>query len=286
LSKKRSLQIVENETDSLSRESSQSFKKIEELQVELEFTNKKIVDLTNDIMLKDSISNYYREESYSNRKKYREALKASKSQKISINNTFDSSQIKQIGEKLINCENNANSCLKETEELKRQIAHHKMTIELLRSRHDLPILFFLYSSLSYYPSDYFNQSFIREELNRIININNWPYNSKYIEKIINDSPRLKYKGIKWAHQKLGVPFEATYLLIKGYKQDPERSDEEGIMDVFFDSFKQFPVNFKFCSDHLRTININESETFKVLDSTIACLISNYNKNSKTKRRYK
>ena len=287
LSKKRSLSIVENRIDSLSHETSRSLKKIEELKVELEFNNKKIFDLTSDVIVKDSISNFFKEESDRNRLKYKKVLNESKSQKISISNSENSSsKIRQIEERLTNCKKNINNCQSDTEELQRQIALQKATIDLLRSRHDLPILFFLYSSLSYYPSDYFDDSLIKKELNRIISINSWPYTSEYIEDIINSSTRLKYRGIKWAQQKLGVPIEATYLLIKGYKQDPERSDEDAIMDIFFDSFKQFPINFKFCSDHLRTININESKTFKVLDNTIACLISNYNKYSKSKRRFK
>lgn len=286
LSKKQSLSKSENKIDSLLNENSRHLKKIEELQVELVVDNNRILDLTNDVIFQDSMSNFYKEEAEKNRLYYQKILEENKNPNMLKSNSDNAYLINQVNEKLLDCENKVHNCQGEIDELQRQIALHKSTIEQLRSRHDLPVLFFLYSSLSYYPTNYFDDSLIKKELNRIITINNWPYNSEYIEDLINSSPRLKYRGIKWAQQKLGCPIEASYLLIKGHKQDPERSDESDIVDVLFDSFEQFPVNFKLSSDHLRTINMNESETFKMLDSTISCLIANYNKNSKSKKRLK
>lgn len=183
-------------------------------------------------------------------------------------------QIRRIKKKINECEEktgdneeNERNFLIEIEELKR-------VIELLHSRHDIPIIFLLYSSLQYYSSDSLKDQFFSKELDRIAQINGWQVSCEQIVSRISKSSKFKYRGLKWAGLKAGCPFEATYFLLKEYNYNPENIDEEEFVELLKEVFHSLKRDFTYCSDHIRKSFYSEPEALKRIKDTIVCLKQN------------
>jgi hypothetical protein len=183
-------------------------------------------------------------------------------------------QIQHIREKIRACEETQGdnerierNCEDEIEKLKSQIA-------LLHSRHDIPVIFLLYSSLQYYGSDSSKSLFFIEELDRIARINGWQVSCDRIVVRVSKSPKLKYRGLKWAGLKGGCPFEASYFLLEEYNYDPEKIDEEEFVEILKEVFHSLEKDFAFCSSHIKKSFYSEGETLKRIKDTITCLKQN------------
>ena len=183
-------------------------------------------------------------------------------------------QIRQIRRKIHECEEKIGSteiieknCANEIEDLKREI-------ELLHSRHDIPIIFLLYSSFQYYGSDTLNDQYFPKELDRIARINGWQVTCEQVVQRISKSSKLKYRGLKWAGLKGGCPFEASHFLLTEYDYDPEKIDEEEFAGILKEVFQSLPRDFAFCSNHIKKAFYSEGETLKRIKETIICLKQN------------
>jgi len=183
-------------------------------------------------------------------------------------------QIQQIRRKINECEEKIASpqiieqdCSGEIEGLKREI-------ELLHSRHDIPIIFLLYSSFQYYGSDTVSNTFFPGELDRIALINGWQVTCDQVVERISKSSKLKYRGLKWAGLKGGCPFEASHFLLTEYNYDPEKIDEEEFAEILKEVFHSLQKDFAFSSDHIRKSFYSEGETLKRITETVTCLKQN------------
>lgn len=237
--------------DSLTKDCNSYTEQINHLKTEVCSLNKEIQSLKTEISLEDSIIGYYKQENDKNRLLYK--------------------QNQQRDKKIRDCEKKERSCLSEIEEKNIVINNYKRVIEILHSRHEIPILFLLNCSLKYYSSKSSKNIRITKELNRISRINGWQESCKGIIKSIDESIKSRYRIVKWAGLKAGCPYETSYFLIKEYNYDPENIKKEEFINILNDTFKSFPRDFKYCSEHIRKSFNSESETLQRIKKTIDCL---------------
>jgi hypothetical protein len=166
------------------------------------------------------------------------------------------------------------NCTGEIERLNEIISNLKREIELLHSRHDIPVLFMLHSSLKYYYTDSLEKVKIITELNRIIGINNWQETCEQIYSKIDQSSKSQYQSIKLVGQKAGCPFPASYLLIKEHGFDPETIEEDEFLTLIKAAINSFQRDFRYCSSQVKTLFISEDGTLQRIKDTILCLKQN------------
>lgn len=147
-------------------------------------------------------------------------------------------------------------------------------IELLHSRHDIPILFILHSSLKYYYADSSEKAKIVEEFDRVSIVNRWQVTCRQIYSKVDKSSKSQYRSVKWAGEKAGCPFPASYLLIKEYGFDPEAIEKDEFLTLVKIAINSFQRDFQYCSKQVKTMFISEEGTIQRIKDTIICLMQN------------
>ena len=245
----------ESTIDSLRQNATGIADQYERLSAITDSLKKQIALLSAQVLALDTIKTHYREES----------LK--EIEKLSL-------EKRQLQKEIDYINSDTSDCSGEREKLTQRIDELKKQLELLQARHDIPILFILYSSLKYYYADSSEREKIITEFDRVSSVNKWQETCGTIYSKVDLSSKSQYRSVKWAGQKAGCPFAASYLLVKEYGFDPETIAKDEYLILVKKTLNSYLRDFRHCSTQVKTLFISEEGTLQRIKDTITCLKQN------------